>query len=373
MFNSTLPFQILRAIWVILLAAASVVFVYLAAPLLYPFIIGFLIAYLLQPLIRLLEHKAKAPRWLAVTGSLVLFLGVIGGLLTLVITRIVNEMERLSQFINNNYIAWLERFDVLIHSDLLRRLTERVTELYEASGYQSTVDNGIASIGQDIANYIIKILQGLGQLILGFVTALPNITLGLVVAIIAAFFIAKEWEHNRNWFSSKMPERANTAIFAVWADLRKALFGFIQAQLILISITAVFVIIGLFLLRVPYALTIGLLIGLVDLMPYLGTGAVFVPWIIYVFLDGNIALGIGLSVLYAIILIARQIAEPKVYSSSLNLRPLATLIALFVGLQLFGFLGLILGPVILVLGSSFSRAGVFRDLRRYIVQGKLWE
>src|SRR5690606_28158377 len=111
--------------------------------------------------------------------------------------------------------------------------------------------------------------------------------LGLTVAMLAAFFISKDWDNMQRWLTGNIPEKAGQAVYAVWLDLRKALFGFVQAQLILISITAVFVIIGLFLLRVDYALTIGLLIGLVDLMPYLGTGAVFVPWIIYVFLDGN--------------------------------------------------------------------------------------
>ena len=95
-----------------------------------------------------------------------------------------------------------------------------------------------------------------------------------------------------------------------------------RAQLILVSLTALVVIIGLLVLRVDYAITIGLLTGLADLMPYLGTGAVMVPWILYVFFaQGNIVLGIGLSVLYGVIVIARQIMEPKVLASSVGLRP----------------------------------------------------
>ncbi|MNR42056.1 hypothetical protein D3C85_1605290 [compost metagenome] len=80
-------------------------------------------------------------------------------------------------------------------------------------------------------------------------------------------------------------------------------------------------------------------------------------------------LGIGLSVLYGIIVIARQIMEPKVLASSVGLDPLATLIAMFVGLKLFGLLGLIVGPVSLILITAFYRARIFHDIASYIHKG----
>ena len=143
-----------------------------------------------------------------------------------------------------------------------------------------------------------------------------------------------------------------------------------QSGFTLVEIAIVLVIIGLLLLRVPYAVTIGLLIGLVDLLPYLGTGAVFVPWILYAVVDGSYAFAFGLAVLFGIIVIARQLAEPKIYSSSIGLNPLATLIAIFVGLKLFGIVGLIVGPALLVIAFSLHRADVFRDLRRYVKHGR---
>src|SRR5699024_5835394 len=117
-------------------------------------------------------------------------------------------------------------------------------------------------------------------------------------------------------------------------DLKKALLGYLKAQLTLISITGAIVFVGLLILHVDYALTIAVATGLIDLLPYLGTGIVFVPWIIYMFFTGNYFLTIGLAVLYAIVLIQRQIMEPKIVSSNIGLDPLATLIAIFVGIQL---------------------------------------
>ena len=94
--------------------------------------------------------------------------------------------------------------------------------------------------------------------------------------------------------------------------------------------------------------------------PYLGVGIVLIPWSLYAFMSGDLTLGIGLTVLYSIILIVRQIMEPKVLASSVGLDPLAALLGMFVGLKLFGILGLIIGPVSLVILDAFHRAHVFR-------------
>lgn len=361
--------KLLRGLWVSVMIIVSIIAIYFVVPLIYPFLIGWFIAYLLNPLVNLLERKGRMHRWLAVSLGLLIFLSVLSGLITLVIFRIANEIHRLSVFINNNYDQWLTDISTLISSDMMQRWVDQISEFYKQFGDQGTVDLGINSIGGKLAVAVTSILQQLTEYMINFITTLPNIAVGLIIAFIATFFISKDWYRIRRWSGNLMSSQVKDSVGAIWIDLRKALFGFLKAQFILISITACFVIIGLFLLRVDYAVSIGLLIGLVDLMPYLGTGAVFVPWIIVILIKGNYAFAIGLSVLYGVILIARQLSEPKVLSSSIGLNPLVTLIGVFVGLKLFGVLGLIIGPIGLVLGFAFHRADVFRDIRRYIVHG----
>jgi sporulation integral membrane protein YtvI len=196
----------------------------------------------------------------------------------------------------------------------------------------------------------------------------------MIITLLATFFISKDWYKIITQYSGIFSETILKVTKLIRTDLQKALFGYFRAQLILVSLTALVVIIGLLILRVEYAITIGLLTGLADLMPYLGTGAVMVPWILYVFFaQGNIYLGIGLSILYGVILIMRQIIEPKVLASSVGLDPLATLIALFVGLKLFGLVGLIIGPVTLVILSAFYRARIFHDIAQYVHKGSIPE
>jgi sporulation integral membrane protein YtvI len=361
--------KLLRGLWVSVIIILSIIAIYFVVPLIYPFLIGWLIAYLLNPLVNLLERKGRMHRWLAVSLAILIFLSTLSGLITLVIFRIVSEIQRLALFINNNYDQWLTDISTLIGSDMIQSWIDQISDFYKQFGDKGSADTGIISIGGKLAEAVTSILQQIAAYMVVFITTLPNVAVGLIIAFIATFFISKDWYRIRRWGGNLMSSQVKDSVEAIWIDLRKALFGFLKAQFILISITACFVIVGLFLLRVEYAVSIGLLIGLVDLMPYLGTGAVFIPWIIIVLIKGNYAFAIGLSVLYGIILIARQLAEPKVLSSSIGLNPLVTLIGVFVGLKLFGVLGLIIGPIGLVLGFAFHRADVFRDIRRYIVQG----
>jgi sporulation integral membrane protein YtvI len=118
---------------------------------------------------------------------------------------------------------------------------------------------------------------------------------------------------------------------------------------------------------VEYAITVALIIGLVDLIPYLGTGLIFVPWIIFLAISGNLPLAIGLGVLYLIVIVQRQLMEPNILSSSIGLDPLTTLVSLFIGFQLIGFLGLLVGPVTVVIFNTLYKAGVFHEIYAFII------
>ncbi|HHW60769.1 MAG TPA: AI-2E family transporter, partial [Syntrophomonadaceae bacterium] len=102
--------------------------------------------------------------------------------------------------------------------------------------------------------------------------------------------------------------------------------------------------------------------GLFDILPILGPGTIFVPWVIWEFMSGRAGMGISLLIVYIIISAVRQFLEPKVVGDNIGLHPLLTLISLYVGLQLGGLVGMILGPIILVILIASYRAGVFEGL-----------
>ncbi|MFY0542929.1 sporulation integral membrane protein YtvI [Brevibacillus sp. H7] len=360
--------RVARFIWVCLLLYLAYRLFLFATPLLYPFFISLLIALMINRPVTYLSEKSKIPRWLSVTIALIALLAFSGGLVTLIVASTVIEIgeliTRLPVFMAE-LASYLQR---TISQDFLLGLYNQIELFYTQldSNYQDkindTVGKGITSITQAGQNLVLGFLEGIKNILI----SLPNLATVLVISLLGAFFISKDFYLWETRLRRVLPRGVNSRMDTILIDLRNALFGFVKAQLTLISLTAAIVIVGLLILRVEYAVTIGLITGLVDLLPYLGTGTVFIPWIIYSFFKGNYSLVIGLSILYGIVIIFRQIMEPKVVAENVGLDPLLTLVALFVGLQLFGFLGLIVGPVTLVIINALVKANVFEDVWKYI-------
>ncbi|WP_339309052.1 sporulation integral membrane protein YtvI [Paenibacillus sp. FSL k6-2145] len=364
--------RLLRGLWVIIAAVLIAVAIYLLFPLLYPFAIAWIIAYAMNPLVKLLQHRARFPRWLAVTLSLILYFGAIAVVLSAAITRMVKEVISLTTSFDLHVDEIKDTFVRWTQNDTIQSLTAQINEFYkENPNYQETINSNISKTTETVGTAVTDLVTGFFNMILSLLTSLPNMGAVLIVVLLSTFFISKSWTRHGITVSGWVPSSIRKPISDIWTDLKKALFGYVRAQLIMISITALFVMIGLLILQVNSAFTIALMIGLVDLLPYLGVGLVMVPWAAYLFMNGDLYLGIGISIIYLILLIARQIIEPKVLASSVGLDPLATLVGMFVGLKLFGVLGLIIGPVSLVILDAFNRANVLRDLRTYIINGRV--
>ncbi|TYR82176.1 sporulation integral membrane protein YtvI [Priestia megaterium] len=358
----------IRLLIVLFILIIGVLLSYYIATLTYPFLIALFIAFLMNPLVNFLEDKLKLKRYLAVLVSIILLFSILAGLITLLITEIIAGTEYLSKVVPNSFEAVVVYVENFIASNIIP-LYNQISSMFNTlnTGQQETIMSNIQSVGSSITKTVGTFVQNLLQSIPLFLSWLPNAATVIIFSLLATFFISKDWYRLINIGNSFLPEKAKQWGDTIVKDLKSALFGFIQAQLTLISITTVIVLIGLLILRVDYAITVALLIGLVDILPYLGTGLVFVPWIIYAFATGNSSFAIGLSVLYVVVLVQRQLMEPKILSSSIGLDPLATLVALFVGFKLIGFLGLIAGPVLLVILKTLHTTGVFRDVWQFII------
>ncbi|NMM53729.1 sporulation integral membrane protein YtvI [Paenibacillus aquistagni] len=363
--------RFLRVLFIVCLSLAIFAALYVMVPLLYPFILAWLIALLMNPLVNGMQQLFRFPRWLSVTVALGLFFSAMLTITAAAITRIVKEIISLSFSIQDYLDQWRELFMHMLEQEEVQNLLFAINSLYSDNpNLQDTINANIAKTAESVTNTITTLVSGLLNSIVLILSSLPNIATITLVVLLAAFFISKDWKRWLTLVKSVVPKNMHKPIQTIWADLQKALFGYLRAQFILISITAVVITIGLMMIGVDYAVTIGMLIGIVDLLPYLGVGAVMVPWIAYCFITGNASIGIGLSILYGIVLVARQVMEPKVLASSVGLDPLLTLVAMFVGLKLFGVFGLIIGPVSLVIGAAIHRANLWGDLQRYIIYGR---
>ena len=339
--NSIYVNRALRFLLVAGTITISSIGIYYLSKVLYPFLIGLAIAFFINPLVTFFQRKVRIPRTLSVIMTLILVFAFFAGVITLLVAEIVTGADYLAKVVPRQ-LDTLIRYIEYFLADQIIPFYNQLTSLFNSlgSGEQDTILKNIQNVGSTIGATLGDFIQRFFGFIPTIISWFPNAATVLIFSLLATFFISKDWDRLIRKASQLLPKRAKTNSKTVYVDLKKAFFGFITAQLTLISITTIIILIGLLILRVNYAITIALVTGLVDIIPYLGTGLIFVPWIIYEFITGDVNLAIGLVVLYVIVLVQRQIMEPKVLSSSIGMDPLATLISLFVGYKLIGFLGL---------------------------------
>jgi sporulation integral membrane protein YtvI len=365
--NKKYIYRSLRFLFVIGIVLLLLVSSFYLSKVTYPFLIGLIIAFLMNPLVNFFEKKARMPRVLSVLVTLIIIFAIFAGLVTLLIAEIVAGANYLATVVPDHLDTLINYIEQLFAGQILP-LYHQLTNLFQNldAGQQGTIMENIQNVGKKFGTTVGSFIQNFFGNIPNVLSWFPNAATVLIFSLLATFFISKDWYKFSAMAGKFLPNRAKSSGKTVFVDLKRALFGFLKAQATLISITTVIILIGLLILRVDYAITIALIAGIVDIIPYLGTGSIFVPWIIYEVITGETGLAIGLGVIYIIVLVQRQVMEPKILSSNIGLDPLATLIALFVGFKLIGFLGLIAGPVTLVIITTLDRANVFRDVWTFI-------
>ncbi|MGL5151200.1 MAG: AI-2E family transporter [Clostridium sp.] len=126
---------------------------------------------------------------------------------------------------------------------------------------------------------------------------------------------------------------------------RKNIKQMLTIQLILILISTLEIMIGFLILRIPNGFLLGIICGILDLLPYVGTIIVFIPIIIYNILVKNYLIAFAVVILFIIVQVVREVLEAKFLSNRLELHPLLVLLSIYIGVKLFGILGVFVGPV----------------------------
>ncbi|EPR26600.1 putative membrane spanning protein [Geobacillus sp. WSUCF1] len=283
--------RFLRFFLVIAAVALGAIAAYYIATVTYPFIIAFFIAMIINPLVDALERKAKMPRWLAVSVTLIMLFAAVAGLVTLLVAEIVSGTQYLARVVPEKFQALITYMETFV-ADQIIPIYKDLAGMFKSlsAAQQDTIMQNIQAVGKKMGTTVGEFVQSILQNIPQLLAWLPNAATVFIFSLLATFFISKDWRRLVRMAQQWLPTKARTSGKTVFLDLKRALFGFIKAQATLISITTVIVLIGLLILRVDYAITIALIIGFVDLLPYLGTGIVFVPWIIYTMLAATFRL-----------------------------------------------------------------------------------
>lgn len=209
----------------------------------------------------------------------------------------------------------------------------------------SSMERMQSSIGDTYLPKLTKSSVYFGRKIIGF-------SIAFFLMFFSAFYFLKDWDKLYKLYKNCMFYRE---IHIVKEKLMTAGSAWLRTQFILFMLISLILSGGLLMLKNPYALLIGIIIALLDALPFIGSGLILVPWAIFEIAGGNYKNAVVLVALFIICQLLRELLEPKLMGNHMGIPPLYSLITVFLGLKLFGIWGVILGPMALILIQTVMR------------------
>ena len=315
----------------------------LLLPYVWPFVLALIFASLLEPVARLLRRalkKLKAARILATLLCMLLFFGLLTALVMTVSTRAVQEG-----------ITLLRATPDLART-LYDELTGLVNRLYAdyqhllPEDFLTTVNSGLSSLLSQVVSFAGNMSTKVAGFTINTATSLPIIILSIIFTIMGTFYFSYDRDRITGYFETTVPARVMQRFTMIKGGVFTAIFGQVKAQIFISFVLMLIIIAGLVILGKPYALLLGILIGIADVLPVIGAGLFLNSWAIGALVVGDYYTAIGLFVIYLVTITVRQIIEPRIVGKQLGLYPLVTMISMFAGFQSLGALGLIAGPMV---------------------------
>ena len=318
-------------------------------PVLFPFLLAWVIALLLQPVVSRLV-KAKIPRFLSSSLLVILFVSVLGFICYLIVSRLYSELSLFA----SNAADFLTRAwnDDGFASGVIAKIDDALP-FFHSSEWLESVWKSLGSRFNGSADGLITSLTTRILPILGdFLAFLPDALMYVLAFTLSCYYFTLDFDRINRTAVRALPEKAKKLLSDAKSSFKGTLGKLIGAYSLIILITFTELFIALSLIGVRYSLVIAFLTSLVDILPLLGTGTVLIPWGLFELVFGSTAKGIGLLVTYGIITVVRELIEPKIVGKTMGLHPLLALFSMYAGLRFFGVAGLMAFPVLVTFAKN---------------------
>ncbi len=311
-----------------------------------PFVIAYVLAYPVRAIAGFVSQRVRIPYRLL---SVFLVLLFVSGLFTgafFLCRALFMQASRL--------LSWLQANPNAI-SDVYDRVVERLVGVFSCLPFLSGDGVGISpdALFSDAAS---KMLSYLTNVAANAVTALPRILFFIAVTVISSIYCAMDLTAINRKIRLFLPEKMRQKLSNIKSGAVRTGLRVLRSYLIIFGANFLFLWLGLFVLRQEYALLLAFAFAVVDLLPIVGIGITLLPWALYSLILGNVGLGAGLILLYVLLTLFRQFLEPRLIGSGIGLHPLLTLFSMVLGITLFGFLGMILAPLLVVCIKSLRES-----------------
>ncbi|MCI8916293.1 MAG: sporulation integral membrane protein YtvI [Oscillospiraceae bacterium] len=330
------------------------------ASLLSPFLFALVVAWGLNPAVRWLQRRTNGSRKVITMILVVLVFAVVAGVLFGLGWMAVDQVRSL--------------FDN--RQSLLDELLSGVLGVVNSvegwlSGLGGILPQGVITTSEDLIGTLAGWVQELdlsgwltqmaGQAP-SMVTNLSGFAVALVVFIMASYFITGDYPRLRFELTDRVPAMARDFCRSVKDIFMSAFGGYVKSQLILSAGVFLILSIGFFLMRQPYSLLLAFGLAVLDFIPIIGSGTVMVPWAVVDMILGQYSEAAALMAVWGVIALFRQFAEPKILGDQTGLSPILSLVGIYVGMKVGGVLGMVVGPLLLLVCINLTKLGIFQPV-----------
>lgn len=327
-----------------------------------PFIVAWIFATLLNKVVTWANVKLKLHRGI---GTILSMLTILSGVLWIIgliakklWEQMINFTTRLPQITD----------EIVLQINQIESNLGRTLRLFPGNDTFTNLDTLVEELMDSMSSFLSSALP----VAYDAVAKVPNIVLFIIAMLLATFFMTKDYYKIKDFVKAQFSDTIVDKMVIMQKGILEAIGGYVRTQVILMSITFMICLAGLFIFGIDYALLLAVIIAIVDALPVFGSGTILIPWAVYNFLIANYSLAIGLLCIYGIIFMTRQVLEPKILSTQIGIYALVTVMAVYIGYQLIGVLGLIIGPALVVIVQMLQNVGVipaFKTVRETKTEG----
>lgn len=342
----------------------------------FPFLFAFFMATIVQKPTNFISQKLKIKRSFLSIFFILLLYATIGGLISLLGIKLVDAVKDLFAFVSakiadfptlvENVKNWLVGTASILPDRFENSAVESVTRWFDTIRDKSAGE--VASVIMDntsiTENFSLSSLATPLSGILKTAQKIPYFFVAVVVAILSSCFMASDYDWIVTFIKKQLPEDKRHKLSISKRVVFTSLGKLIRSYALIICITGTEVFVGLNVLSMlgiytgGNILTIAVIIAVFDILPVLGTGTFMIPWAAYSLITGKFSLAVGLFIIYAVIYLVRQVIEPKIVGGTVGLPAFLTLMGMYIGSQLFGFIGIFLLPILMIIVKLLNDEGV---------------
>ena len=314
-----------------------------------PFIISFVVVKLLRPLMVFFEKKLKLPKTLNALLCMFIFTIFAALIIWFFISNVISGIEYVVNLVTNNV-------SVTTIMDTFTKLEAQLADWGDMLDLNLDLTELASSI-YEVAKGLITVLSNFS---IGIIAGIPSFLISFIIGCIASFYMLCDYDKMSNFIQKQLSPQTQAVLDVLNNNVFTSLLKMILSYVFISVVCFVELGIGFWILGIKDAWFIAFIIAIFDVLPIVGSGGILTPWGIAYIILGDPVRGIGLLVLWGVIVVVRQIIEPKVVGSQIGLHPLLTIMALYVGLELMGGLGLIMGPLYLIACKKINESGLIK-------------